>query len=191
MNKQNRGITLVALVITIIVLIILAGVSINAIINQGLITNAKTAAQDYETKAAEENTILENLLQDIEEAKGNTATVITWSYTDATNTAVTDGTNTFNVGEEVNYNPAATTYSLSGDLSGTGENQTVSSTDLTWYVLGVDAEGRLELIADNEMGDITLCGQTGYDNIDEAFSQVITNLYGSGNASNRKTCNKE
>jgi outer membrane protein assembly factor BamD len=43
--RNEKGITLVALVITIIVLIILAAVSINAVMNEGLITNAKDAKQ--------------------------------------------------------------------------------------------------------------------------------------------------
>ena len=40
MKKQN-GITLVALVITIIILLILAGISIAALSNQGIFTKAK------------------------------------------------------------------------------------------------------------------------------------------------------
>ena len=57
-KKENRGITLVALVITIIVLIILAGVSINAVMNGGLITNAKDARNEYDVaKQKEEVTI--------------------------------------------------------------------------------------------------------------------------------------
>lgn len=49
MNKrQNKGITLIALVITIIVLIILAGVSVNLLFdNNGIITKAKEEARDY------------------------------------------------------------------------------------------------------------------------------------------------
>ena len=46
MNIGNkRGITLVALVITIIILLILAGVSIQAITNTGLFENAKKAQE--------------------------------------------------------------------------------------------------------------------------------------------------
>ena len=45
MLKQNKGITLIALVITIIVLLILAGVSISAVIGEnGIATKAKNAA---------------------------------------------------------------------------------------------------------------------------------------------------
>ena len=48
--KNNKGITLVALVVTIVVLLILAGVSINLVLgNNGIIAKAK----DAETKSAE------------------------------------------------------------------------------------------------------------------------------------------
>ena len=48
--KKNKGITLVALVVTIVVLLILAGVSINLVLgNNGIIARAK----DAETKSAE------------------------------------------------------------------------------------------------------------------------------------------
>ena len=48
--RKNKGITLVALVVTIVVLLILAGVSINLVLgNNGIIAKAK----DAETKSAE------------------------------------------------------------------------------------------------------------------------------------------
>ena len=46
MMKGQKGITLVALVITIIVMLILVGVSITVALNGGLFSNAKTAAND-------------------------------------------------------------------------------------------------------------------------------------------------
>mgnify|MGYP000643529647 CR=1 FL=1 len=43
-TKKNKGITLVALVVTIVVLLILAGVSINLVLgDNGIITKAKEA----------------------------------------------------------------------------------------------------------------------------------------------------
>ena len=48
-TRKNKGITLVALVITIIILLILAGVSITALTKSDLLKNAKT------TKNATEN----------------------------------------------------------------------------------------------------------------------------------------
>ena len=53
---KNKGITLIALVITIIVLLILAGVSITAIIGEdGIITKAKIAKEETEKAADKEN----------------------------------------------------------------------------------------------------------------------------------------
>ena len=53
LRNKDKGITLIALVITIIILLILAGISISALTNQGLFKNAK-AAQNATEKAEEE-----------------------------------------------------------------------------------------------------------------------------------------
>ena len=70
-NKQN-GITLIALVVTIIVLIILAGVSIAMIVGEnGIITQAQRAAQQTKQAEKDEATGLSSLETQIEEALGN------------------------------------------------------------------------------------------------------------------------
>ena len=53
-EKSIKGITLVALVITIVILLILAGISIQAITNTGLFANAKRAAEESKYANAEE-----------------------------------------------------------------------------------------------------------------------------------------
>ena len=53
-TRKNKGITLVALVITIVILLILAGISIQAITNTGLFENAKKAAEESKYANAEE-----------------------------------------------------------------------------------------------------------------------------------------
>ena len=62
-TKEMKGITLVALVVTIVVLLILAGVSINLVLgNNGIITKAKEAAE--KTAEAQEKEMTErNLLE--------------------------------------------------------------------------------------------------------------------------------
>ncbi len=71
-HKQN-GITLVALVITIIILLILAGISISALTNQGLFTQAQNAKNLTEEKTAEENEILKNYLEQMNAITGGTS----------------------------------------------------------------------------------------------------------------------
>ena len=58
--KRQNGITLVALVITIIILLILAGISIDSLTNQGLFKNAKKAANaTNEATKLEQNRLTE------------------------------------------------------------------------------------------------------------------------------------
>jgi len=61
MFKAEKGITLVALVITIIVLIILAGVSISAAFNGGIIDNAKNAKTEYNATATNDTVWLNDM----------------------------------------------------------------------------------------------------------------------------------
>ena len=54
MLKQNKGITLIALIITIIVMMILVAVSVTVALNGGLFSTAKKAASETELRAEEE-----------------------------------------------------------------------------------------------------------------------------------------
>lgn len=61
MFKKERGITLIALIVTIIVLLILAGVTINLAVNQsGIFERASKAAQAYNTAEKTESNALQN-----------------------------------------------------------------------------------------------------------------------------------
>ena len=65
-NKQERGITLIALVVTIIIMLILAGVSIKlAIDNNGVIENAKEAKDQYEQAQANDESGLNDLSSEL------------------------------------------------------------------------------------------------------------------------------
>ena len=79
MNIRNkRGITLVALVITIVILLILAGISIQAITNTGLFANAKKAKEkSIEGQLKEEISLAIQSIQTEEIYKGNSVTLET------------------------------------------------------------------------------------------------------------------
>ena len=64
--RGNRGITLISLVVSIVVLIILAAVSINAMLGQnGIIAKAKQAKDEYEASEANEITTMEDIADEI------------------------------------------------------------------------------------------------------------------------------
>ena len=76
--RRNKGITLVALVITIIILLILAGISIQAITNTGLFVNAKKAKEkSMEGQLKEEISLAIQSIQTEEIYKGNSVTLET------------------------------------------------------------------------------------------------------------------
>ena len=64
--KNSKGITLVALVITIIILLILAGISISALTNTGIFQKAKDAKQKSENAALDQNTKLNEYENEID-----------------------------------------------------------------------------------------------------------------------------
>lgn len=65
-SKGNRAITLIALIVTIIVLLILAGVTINlAVNNQGIFNKAKTATRAYKNATEDERTGLDEADKEI------------------------------------------------------------------------------------------------------------------------------
>ena len=66
-DRSDRGITLVALVITVVVMLILAGVAISAVIGgQGLFSKIREATKIYENAEEREKEMLTNLVIDME-----------------------------------------------------------------------------------------------------------------------------
>jgi len=70
--KNQKGITLVALVTTIIILIILAGISINIVLgDNGIISKAREAKESFERAANEEQAKLDDLYAEMNKRESN------------------------------------------------------------------------------------------------------------------------
>ena len=69
-EKNIKGITLVALVVTIVILLILAGIAITVLTQTGLFENAKQAKNETENAQIEENAILGSYENKINEIAG-------------------------------------------------------------------------------------------------------------------------
>ena len=61
MYKRNKGITLVALIITIIILLILAGVSLSFVFNGGILDKAQSAVNEYQNASQKEQNLLDQI----------------------------------------------------------------------------------------------------------------------------------
>ena len=99
MSRNEKGITLVALVITVIMMLILAGVAISAVTdNGGLFDKVTTATDEYEKSMRDEAELYNAILNDIDEyfehkVKDNTYAKITTSYVGTSACTVNINTN--------------------------------------------------------------------------------------------------
>ncbi len=153
--KKEKGITLIALVVTIIVLIILVGVSINLVLGEnGIVEKAKFAKEQTEqAKTNEEKSLNEtaNYIEDIESGNGGSSTP---------NPTLT--TNDLPAGAYINYNTG---------VSSVGTNGVVTCRVL----YDTSSEYGLQIISDKKVADVTLGGSkwaTGRN----SYNNAITTL---------------
>jgi len=122
-SKSQKGITLIALIITIIVLLILAVVTIGAVQNDGIIQHAKNSRQEYELAQGNEETILGNYVEKLNEnnpGQGDTPTDIPTDTPAPTSITITGSENRVEVRNTI-------------QLGVVDENgQTVSSENIVW-----------------------------------------------------------
>ena len=112
--KTQKGITLIALIITIIVMLILVGVSVSVALNTGLFKTAQGAAKNTETEKVKEVEISEGKIT-IDGKPYN-------SLEDYTKGKVTIPEN-LKVGDYVMYTPDEGYYQVDAEITGNSMNQ--------------------------------------------------------------------
>ena len=168
MLKNKKGITLVALVVTIVVLLILAGVSINLVLgNNGIIAKAKEA----ETKSAEasQNDLkgINALTEEMNNALGEKPKVDLSKY---------------KIGDYVNYtyDTVSSGYTTPSTENGY-RNQTIaqSTETLKWRILNIDeANGTVDLVSATPTSNIVGFGEIlGYNNGPYIMDKICEALY--------------
>ena len=191
--KNSKGITLIALVITIVILLILAGISISALTQTGLFGRAKQAEQVSKEKQEEENATLGTYEDEIDKYLGDKS-----STGEKLVDKVNDGK--IKIGDYVKYTPdtVLTTDKSYTDLlsnlekySGSTLYSVTQETNLNWRVLDVTDDGQVRLISDKPTtSKITLYGYKGYNNavklLDDACSVLYTNNQLTSNVQNIK-----
>ena len=188
--KQNKAITLVALVITIIILLILATITIVELKNTKLFSKTIEAKNKYKQAAEEENNTLDDYANKINEIAGGTAknnvpkktieisgNKVTVTEGGTTTTATIDTTK-----DPTDYDTA--TKNVLSKVYGT-EVEYTGSTDITaktWKIFYIDfankygdGAGTIYLKADWTANDTTLGGQSSYTPTD-ADKTIIENM---------------
>ena len=149
MKKEKNGITLIALVVTIVVLLILAGVSINMVLGQnGIVTKAKEARDKTEQAKQNDLASMDQVVKDMDDILNDNGT----SGGDDTPTATKTLVEAFNAGElkigdYVEYKPTARqTYTSATDENGWADQTYTVDTTTTWRVLGLSDDGSQVLL---------------------------------------------
>ena len=104
MKAKEKGITLLALVVTIIIMLILAGVTLNAALgDRGVIKEAQETVNEYGKEQEEENEDLEKLRNAIDKKKkkrenrtvnGETTNITNGTNNDGNTSSTTNGNTT-------------------------------------------------------------------------------------------------
>ena len=194
--NKNKGITLIALIITIIILLILAGISISALTQTGLFGRAKQAEQLSKEKQEEENKTLETYENEIDKYLGeNNGETPSEPKEIKLVDKVKDGT--IKIGDYVKYTPDTVTstdksytdlLSNLGTYSGSSDNtaSTLTPEKLNWRVLDATDDGQVRLISDKTTASkLTLKGHNGYNNAVKLLDDTCSTLY-----TNKQLANK-
>ena len=198
--KENKGITLIALIITIILLLILVGVSINLAIKGNLFGSAEKAVSGTNDKVAQEQTRVDELMGELERVESQNA-VHNWQYTDSTRAkircacarckAFNDGDSTgrtLSIGQQIGETESKTgSTSITSAKSGYDSDQTLAlnAEETKWVVFGYedkDNDGLNEvLLLTTEhptTNKIAFQGAAAYNNVVEEINRMCKELYG-------------
>ena len=157
--KENKGITLIALIITIIILLILVGVSVNLLIKGDLFGSAEKAVSGTNDKVAQEQTRVDELMGRLEDVN-NKSSKHNWQYTDNTRAqirctcekckAFNDGDSTgrtLSIGQQIGETESKTaSTSITGEKSGV--SQGITDGKLTASDYGTNGSQTLALNAE-------------------------------------------
>ena len=200
-GRREKGITLIALVITIIVLLILAGVTIATLTGDNGILKKSNDAKEETRGASVEEAVelwkinkktekyseggtsqgLQELLDDLEKQK-----LITEKERETINDVgqITIGSRTIQfkekikIGDYVNYKPKSKTYTISKTYSGYTDNQEYTTENLGWRILNINEDGTVDLISNKPTShEVYFLGATGYNNGVYLLNDMCNNLY--------------
>ena len=204
--RRDKGITLVALIITIVVMLILVAVSVNVIVNSDLIGHAEKIGDAYKNAIAEEEgynpsigngKTLEDYMKDakiVEEVHNWKVNGDKFTCTCDLCKAHANGDSsnglTVEIGQEIKYKAerdttGAITTTITAAMSGHIKKQTISLTaEPTYVVMGVadinengTNETLLLTIAKLEVG-VGLKGAAAYNNGPTEINRMCRELYG-------------
>jgi type II secretory pathway pseudopilin PulG len=196
--RREKGITLVALVITIIILLILAGITIATLGGEnGLFARAKQAKNNTIDAQDAENNAIKGYEAIIDEILGE-------NQDNPEDSEIPEG---LEIGSKVSYSPGGKYTEWTREYSGASKNYILASgseydsensslTDMTiteWRVFSIDTStGKIQLVPANQgTNKVQLNGANGYNNGVKLLNDACNSLYGNGSTITARSINKE
>ena len=179
MMKNTKGITLVALVITIIILLILAGISIQALTQTNLFDKTKQAKNAMENAQNQENEILSSYMEEINEYLSNENDGIKLSKKVKVGDYVNYIPDTLNETELTTLKNNLNTYSGIVNDENNTINPIIKRDELKWRVLDINEKtGEPRLISAKPTdSQIQLYSYNGYNNAVKLIDDACYTLY--------------
>ena len=166
MKKENskKGITLIALIITIIVLLVLAGITINLTIGQdGILKRAEEAGKNYVEAAENEKTQLDEFLNETDKIIANVTGGSTGGNTEGSTPTIDASVLALEAGDYIKYDTGVSTV---------GENGVI----MCRVLYPVSSEYGLQIISDKNVRDVTLGVQGDYVASTTVYNNAIEDL---------------
>lgn len=191
MKKQEKGLTLVALILALILILILMVHCMNLVINKKIIANADKSTNKYSLEEDKEKYEQLKAEYEIKKNQGN-VTMTADEY-------ILEKKYGLNLGDKVNYNELSSgiktkkiDYMQNGGASAS-YNQELTTEDLEWRVIGINDNGQIELISTKPTQQtFYLGGEKGYFNVVDLLDSTCFTLYGQGeNASSARGLKQE
>ena len=143
-SRSDKAITLIALIVTIIVLLILAGVTINlAVNNQGIFSKAKTATRAYKNASENEQTGLDEADKEIEKYMPKEGT----EGGSGSSSSETSGSGSITYTDSAGKTQTLTKDTPTSDYGTKIGNTTITNSDneeikLDWYLFDISDDGK-------------------------------------------------
>jgi len=199
--KKQKGITLIALAITMIVLLVLAGITITTIMeNNGVIKKGQETVEDWKEAEAADQEILDTLYDEKEKSSsaigvGEKPKIL------IADKFRNDNTGEIKIGDYVKYTPTKVTVTNTSPIIqnlatysgyvGTAYNKVDSTNkikqeDLKWRVWDKTLNGEIRLISEVPTESrIALTGAKGYNNLVKLIDDFCKELYSNTNLTSK------
>lgn len=182
--NKNNGITIISLIVTVIIMLILAGVTITMLKEDKIVDYAEKAAGDTQNAIDQEHALINKVGEYLK------------NKTSGEDSKLPER---IKVGDYVNYTPTTGTYTVASGENGSGYTSEQSFTTetgenaLEWRVWSIDEEnGTVELISATQTSKkLYLKGADGYNHAVDILNDMCKVLYSNTNGATARSINVE